>query len=80
MIYEVIILTEPNGLTCLLSMTEEDKKIITREKLSGRVAHEYKLAALMKRRKEEILHNKEQSPVQPTEQSSVRLLYSLQYS
>ena len=38
----------------------------------------------MKKRKEEILHNKEQSTeqsaVQSTEQSSLRLLHSLQYS
>ena len=40
-------------------MTEEEKKIITREKHSGRVTHGHKLAALMKKRKEEILHSKE---------------------
>ena len=45
-------------------MIEEERKIITREKHPGRVAQGHKLAALMKKRKEEILHNKEQ----PTEQ------------
>ena len=40
---------------------------ITREKHPGRVAQCHKLAALMKKKKEEILRNKEQS----TEQSSV---------
>ena len=56
-------------------MTEEDKKVITREKHSGRVAQGHKLAALMKKRKEEILRRKEQSTVQPTEhteQSSIQ--------
>ena len=57
-------------------MTEEEKKIITREKHSGRVTHGHKLAALMKKRKGEILHSKElstvQSTVQSTEQSSVQ--------
>ena len=45
---------------------------ITREKHLGRVAQGHKLAALMKKRKEEILRNKEQSTVQSTEQSSVQ--------
>ena len=53
-------------------MTEEEKKVITREKHPGRVAQGHKLAALMKKRKEEILRSKEQSTVQPTEQSSVQ--------
>ena len=53
-------------------MTEEEKKTITREKHPGRVAQGHKLAALMKKRKEEILRNKEQSTVQSTEQSSVQ--------
>ena len=61
-------------------MKEEEKKIIKREKHPGRVAQGHELAALMKKRKEEILHNKEQSieqqPVkQPTrspEQSAAR--------
>ena len=38
-------------------MEEEEKKPITREKHPGRVAHGHKLAALMKKRKEEILRN-----------------------
>ena len=46
-------------------MTEEDKKITTREKHPGRVAQGHKLPALMKKRKEEILHSKEQSTEQP---------------
>ena len=37
-------------------MTEGAKKIITREKHPERVAHNHKLTALMKKRKE-ILHN-----------------------
>ena len=49
-------------------MTEEEKKAITREKYPGRVAQGYKLAALMEKRKEEILRNKEQSTEQSTEQ------------
>ena len=56
-------------------MTEENKKVITRDKHSGRAAQGHKLAALMKKRKEEILRSKEQSTVQPTEhteQSSVQ--------
>ena len=55
-------------------MTEEkEEKPMTREKHPGRVAQGHKLAALMKKRKEEILRNKEQSTEQskeqPTEQS-----------
>ena len=50
--------------------TKEEKKIITREKHPGRVAQGHKLAALMKKRKEEILRSKEQSTVQSTEQST----------
>ena len=57
-------------------MTEEEKKIITREKHPGRVAQDHKLSALMKKRKEEILRSKEQpteqSTVQSTEQSTVQ--------
>ena len=45
---------------------------ITREKHPGRVAQAHKLAALMKKKKEEILRNKEQSTAQSTEQSSVQ--------
>ena len=52
-------------------MTEEEKKIITQEKHSGRVAQGHKLAALMKKRKE-ILRNKEQSTEQSSVQSSVQ--------
>ena len=39
-------------------MTEEEKKIITREEHPGRVAQGHKLAALMKKRKEEIMRDK----------------------
>ena len=53
-------------------MTEEEKKIITREKHPGRVAQGHKLAALMKKRKEEILRSKEQSTVQSTVQPTVQ--------
>ena len=53
-------------------MTGEEKKVITREKHPGRVAEDHKLAALMKKRKEEILRNKETSTVQSAEQSSVQ--------
>ena len=53
-------------------MTEEEKKIITREKHPGRVAQGHKLAALMKKRIYEILCNKEQSTAQSTEQSTVQ--------
>ena len=53
-------------------MTEKEKKLIKREKHPGRVAQSQKLAALMKKRKKEILRNKEQSTVQPTQQSSVQ--------
>ena len=48
-------------------MTEEGQEAITSEKHPGRVAQGHQLAALMKKRKEEILCNKEQS----TEQSKV---------
>ena len=53
-------------------MTEEDKKTITREKHPGRVAQGHKLAAVLKKRKQEILRDKEQSTVQSTEQPSVQ--------
>ena len=43
---------------------EEEKKTITREKHPGRVTQGHKLAALIKKRKEETLHNKEQSSEQ----------------
>ena len=52
-------------------MTEEEKKLIIRERHPGRVTQGHKLAALMKKRKE-ILRDKEQSTVQSTEQSSVQ--------
>ena len=52
-------------------MTEE---VITREKHPGRVSQGHRLAAIMRKRKKEILHNKEQSTehstVQSTEQST----------
>ena len=51
-------------------MAEEEKKAITREKHRGRVAQGHKLVALMKKRKEEILRNKEQSTEQSTVQST----------
>ena len=47
------------------------KKTITREKYPRHVPQSHRLAALMKKRKEEILSSKEQSTVQSTEQSSV---------
>ena len=46
------------------------EKTITREKHSGRIAQGHKLAALTKKRKGEILRNKEQSTVQSTVQST----------
>ena len=53
-------------------MTDEEKKVIIREKHPGRVAQGHKLVALMKKMEEEILRNKEQSTEQSTEQSSVQ--------
>ena len=57
-------------------MTEEEKKMITRQKHSGRSAQGHKRAALNEKSKEEILHSKEQSteqqPVQSSVQSSVQ--------
>ena len=53
-------------------MTEEEKKVITREKHPGRVAQGHKPAALMKKRKEEILRNKEQFTQQSTVQFTVQ--------
>ena len=57
-------------------MTEEEKKMITRQKHSGRSAQGHKRAALNEKSKEEILHSKEQSteqqPVQSSVQSTVR--------
>ena len=45
---------------------------ITLQKHPGPVAQGHKLAARMKKRKEQILRNKEQSTVQSTEQPSVQ--------
>ena len=57
-------------------MIEEVKQVIIREKHPGRVAQGHKLAALMSKRKEEILRSEEQSneqsTVQSTEQPSVQ--------
>ena len=53
-------------------MTKEKKKVITPQKHTRRVAQGHKLAALIKKRKEEILRNKEQPTVQSTEQLSVQ--------
>ena len=50
-------------------MAEEKNKIITREKHPVTVPQCHKLAALRKKRKEEILRNKEQTTVQSTEHS-----------
>ena len=54
-------------------MTEEKKKVITREKHPGYVAQGHKLAALIKKRKEEIFRHKEQS----TEQSNGAYIYGI---
>ena len=51
-------------------MTEVEKKTITQEKHPGRVAQGHKLAALLKKRKEEILRSKEQNTEQNIEQST----------
>ena len=51
-------------------MAEEKNKIITWEKHPGSVPQGHKLAALRKKRKEEILRNKEQTTVQSTVQSN----------
>ena len=48
------------------------KKAITREKHQGGVTPGHKLTGLMKKRKEEILRNKEQFSVQPSVQSTVQ--------
>ena len=55
-----------------MKMTEKETKEIAQEKHPGRVAQGHKLAAFMKKRKEEILHNKEESSVQPSVQSTVQ--------
>ena len=54
-----------------MKMTEKETKEIAQEKHPGRVAQGHKLAAFMKKRKE-ILHNKEESSVQPSVQSTVQ--------
>ena len=48
------------------------KKAVTREKHKGGVTPGHKLTGLMKKRKEEILCNKEQFSVQPSVQSTVQ--------
>ena len=54
-IYEMNILVD-----CVLNKNDRGReKAITRERYPGRVAQGYKLAALMEKRKEEILRNKE---------------------
>ena len=53
-------------------MAEEEEKAKTQEKHPGRVDQGHKLAALMKKRKDEILHNKEQYTKQSTVQSAVQ--------
>ena len=66
-IYETNILVD-----FVLNKNDEGrKKTIIREKHPGRVAQDYRLAALMKKRKEEILSRKEQSTGQSIEQFSV---------
>ena len=55
----------------VLNKNDRGRKKIAWEKHPGRVAQVHKLA-FMKKRKEEILHNKEQSTVQSTEQPSVQ--------
>ena len=57
-------------MTAINKNDRRREKTITREKHPGRVAQGHKLAALMKKRKEEILRDKEQSSVQPTVQST----------
>ena len=64
-------------------MTEEENKIITREKHPERVAQAHKPAALMKKRKKEILRSKEvYSTAYTTAYRSLQcsLQYKLQYS
>ena len=61
-------------------MTEEKKKLLTGEKHPGCVAHGHKLAGLMKKRKQEVLCNKEQSTYSLQYSLQKSLQYSLQYS
>ena len=58
-------------------MTVEEKKAITRQKHPGRVTQGHKFAALMKKRKEETLRNKEQSTEQPSVQSNDTYIYGV---
>ena len=51
---------------------KKKKKLTAWEKHPGRVAHGHKLAALMKKRKEEILRNKEHSSLQYSLQNSLQ--------
>ena len=57
-------------MTAINKNDERREKSITREKHPGRVTQGHKLSALMKKRKEEISRDKEQSSVQPTVQST----------
>ena len=61
-------------------MTEQEKKSITREKHPERVAHGHKLAALMKKRKEEIIVTKNSLQYRIQYSLQNNLQYSLQYS
>ena len=53
-------------------MTQEEKKTITWDKHPRFAAQGHKLTALINKRKEEILRDKEQYPEQPTVQSTVQ--------
>ena len=61
-------------------MTEEEKKIITREKHPGRVVQGHKLAALVRKRKEEILRNTASRTVYRTVRTVYRTVLSTVYS
>ena len=61
-------------------MTEQEKKSITREKHPERVAHGHKLAALMKKRKEEIIVTKNSLQYRIQYSLQNNLQYSLPYS
>ena len=60
-------------------MTEEEKKVITREKHPGRVAQGHKLTALMKKRKEETFAARNSLQCSPQSGLQNSLQYSLQY-
>ena len=64
-----------------MKMTEEQKKIITREKDPGRIVQGHKIAVIMKKRKDEILRTKERcrllSTVQSTVQSNDNYVYGV---